>query len=184
MLRRSSRAGLAIALVVLLSACVEATRLPAAEPSPSVAPLFASDEEALAAAVEAYEEYLAVVDQALQGVPGAKAELDTVATGIVLDEALSAVASFERDGYRSIGLRHLRSSTLQQAVTLDQSSEVTIYVCEDATLVDVVNLEGTSVVSSDRPNLTPLEVTVLFESDLALVQERGTWMGGGVCEEQ
>ena len=182
MLSRSVRAGLAIALVVSLTACVETTRLPAAEPSPTVAPLFASDEEALAAATEAYEEYLVVVDGALQQSADGGTTLTDVASGPALRDAEETLASFLADGLRSTGQRVLTHSILQKVDSLPDGTEVRIYVCENAEAVDVLDREGTSVVSPDRPNYTPFEVTVVFNSDLAAVHERLVWGGGGVCE--
>jgi len=67
MLRRPTVIALVFALVAGLTACTETARIPDAEPSPTATPLFASDEEALAAAVAAYEEFLTVLDGLLQG---------------------------------------------------------------------------------------------------------------------
>jgi len=58
--RRLTLAVAPLLLALALAGCTESTRLPPPEPPAAGEPLFASDEEALAAATAAYEEYLEV----------------------------------------------------------------------------------------------------------------------------
>lgn len=175
MLRRSSRAGLAIALVVSLAACVETTRLPAAEPSPSVAPLFASDEEALAAATEAYEAFLAALDVLLQAPRPVDDELDRVADGQALDSARESVLEFHTDGLRLSSPRVLARSELQQVIADVSKTTVVGYFCEDITGVQLLDSEGNSLTDDDRPGYTVFEATVVFGQGHGLVSERLFW---------
>ena len=160
-------AAVALVLVGALSASGCAPEVPAADPTPtpSATPLFASDEEALAAAEEAYAAYLAVTD-AIYAEGGAGIEkLATVAAGKQLNEDTQGFAEVERLGLHSIGATTYDGVELQQ---FDRESEegkgvVTIYVCQDVSLVDVFDASGASVVRTDRPDRTRFEVK--FDGD-------------------
>ena len=70
---------LALASALVLTGCTAPPPHTVAVSSPTATPVFASDEEALAAAVEAYEKYLAVSDQiAQEGGAGADSFADVV----------------------------------------------------------------------------------------------------------
>ena len=181
MLRRPTLVGLAIAVVVPLAACTEATRLPEAEPSSEVAPLFASDEEALAAATEAYEEYLAVLDAALQGPVSDDGELARVAQGQALLSAQESVAEFVEDKLRISAPRVVRAARLQQHLSLGAEAEVTTYFCEDISGVLLLDSEGNSLSEADRPDYTIFEATVEFGPDGTYVIEREFWSNESSC---
>ncbi len=182
MLRRPALVGLAIALVVPLAACSETTRLPEAEPGSEVAPLFASDEEALAAATAAYEEYLAVLDTALQTGATEEPSFADVAKGPALLDAEATLADFVENGIRITGQRTLTASSLQQYVLTLDGGEVQIYVCESVEGVDVLDADGNSLVEPDRPNLTAFEALLVVDGDRLVVNERQVWPGGGPCD--
>jgi len=183
MLRRPTLITVAIALVVALTACTESARIPDAEPSSEVAPLFSSDEEALAAATAAYEEYLAVLDAALASDSGEEPMFSEVAAGPALEDADQTYASFIDQGFRLSGQRTLTKSALQQATQVDDAVEVQVYICESVQGVDVLNAEGVSQVDAQRPTLTAFEVLVVLDGEGGRVHERVVWPGGGVCDE-
>ncbi len=183
MLRRPTLVTVAIALVVMLTACTESARIPDAEPSSEGEPLFASDDEALAAATAAYEEYLAVLDAALASETDNEPMLSEVASGAALEDAEQTYASFVGEGFRLSGRRTLKTSILQQATPVDDGVEVQIYICESVQGVDVLNAEGVSQVDPERPTFTAFEVSVFFDGDVGRVLERTVWPGGGVCGE-
>jgi len=180
--RRLALAALPLVLIVaLLSACTESTRIPTAEPPSATQPLFASDEEALEAATAAYEEYLAVLDSALQQPEKLEFPFSEVAGGSALDEARDSLNSFVDDGLRITGARQLMESKFQQSTLQGDIVEIQIYVCESVANVDVLDLQGNSLVEPGRPELTAFEVTVFASAADALVHERIVWSGGGVC---
>jgi hypothetical protein len=121
---------------------------------PSSTPLFASDEEALAAAEEAYAAYVSLTDEILAAGGQGVERLGTVATGrqLELDTAeLRKVASL---GYRAVGATATSDFTLQSYDSAASVGDavVTAYVCEDVSAVDIVDRTGISVVRGDRPN--------------------------------
>lgn len=177
---------LALALVPLLllaaalTGCTQPTRLPPPEPSASGEPLFASDEEALAAATAAYEEYLAVVDGALSD-PTQSTPLDEVALGDVLNEANQSIDTFSEQGLRFVGKRQVVDTLLQQYASSDSATEVRLYVCESVADVDVLDANDQSVVEPTRPDLTAFQVAILIDSDGQRVFERTVWTDGQFC---
>ena len=181
MLRRPALVGLAIALVVPLAACSQSTRLPEAEPSSEVAPLFASDEEALAAATAAYEEYLAVLDAALQGPVSDGGELESVSRGQALVSAQESIAEFIEDQLRISAPRVVGGARLQQHTSSGSEAEVTSYFCEDISGVLLLDAGGNSLSEADRPDYTVFEATVEFGPAGAFVVERAFWSNESSC---
>lgn len=164
---------LLVLLTATLAGCAEPTRLPPPEPS-AAAPLFASDEEALAAATAAYEEYLAVVDAALAS-PSEAPLLEVVASGEALSEVQESVAEFVDEGYVLEGLRVLGGATLQQVFVEDDETTVVAYFCEDLTRVALVDSNGSLLTTEDRPDFTVFEVTVQLRPETSTVDIRRFW---------
>lgn len=185
MSRRLALAVLPLVLLVApLAACTESARIPPPEPSATVEPLFASDEEALAAATEAYEEYLAVLDVALQQPANVDASFTEVAVGPALDEAVESMSTFVDQGLRIVGMREVTAAQFQQSIVSDDQVALQIYVCESVANVDILNSDGVSLVQPERPDLTAFEVTLVADEQQILVEQRIVWEGGGVCEAQ
>lgn len=166
---------------LLLSGCTPEPRIPAAEPQPTATPLFASDEEALAAATAAYEEYLAVLDGLLQDPRPVTDQFDMVATSSARDAAVLSVQEFVDDGIRTTGPRALGASTFQSsAIGIDQA-EVTAYFCEDISAVDVVDRSGNVLSTPERPNFSLWEATVVLTPSTALLTSREFWSNEDAC---
>ena len=172
--------------IVTLAGCAAAPAPAPTTATPTTAPVFASDEEALAAATEAYANYLRVSDEILMD-GGDRPER-------IRDVTTPEMAKSEIDGYIDAKARQLRStggstfSNLQiQSLSVGGEAEksvVTAYVCSDVSVVDVIDATGQSVVPPDRPDRTPFEVTF----DLApsgpphlVVARAAVWDGAGVC---
>jgi hypothetical protein len=168
-------------LTASLAACAGSTRIPSPPPPAAEAPLFATDEEAFEAATVAYEKYLAVLDQWLQGLDGPIEELSNYSTGDALAEAEESVRIFIEEGLRITGPRALSNVVLQRFEAEKGGAEVALYVCEDVTRVDLLGPDGLSQVELDRPSTTPFQVVVIFNSEGARVQQREIWGGEGVC---
>ena len=168
-------------LVLAMVGCTPTTALPPASPPSEEAPLFASDEEALAAATEAYEEFLAALDAKLQDPPSDDVDLSTFASSQALEEANIGVDRFIEQGLRISGPRSVISAELQMVSSYPKYVEVVIYACESIAGVDLFDAEGKSLVEEDRPNLSAWESSVVFSGDSTLVDSRTQWVGGGVC---
>lgn len=169
--------------VLLLAGCVPKPVDDPVEPAPSVAPIFASEEEALAAAVAAYEQYLKVSDEiAADG--GANPErLQEVAGAALVDQEVAGFEEFAAAGFRSTGRTVILNPVLQQweANPVEGQESIWMYVCSDVSGVDVINVDGVSVVSPDRPSRAPLQVGLTLEASRLLVSSKDVWPSDDIC---
>jgi len=179
-------AAVALVLVGTLSASGCASEAPAADPTPtpSATPLFASDEEALAAAEEAYAAYLAVTDEIFADGGKHPERLLEVATQEVLDAQREGYTTAAENGWQGIGSTRLDSVSLEQYDPTNSQSMVSIYGCVDLANVDVVDSSGVSVVSPTRPDRAPFEITLNSSGDLSsplIVSGERPWTGEDFC---
>jgi len=183
-------AGVAGAVVLLVGTSGCATE-PAPAPTASAsnsptpaAPVFASDEEALAAATEAYANYLATYDAFWAG-QAQKSEYLELTTGSALASEESNLTQFESEGWKPVGTSSFDSITLQSLSQSDSGEwEVRTYLCIDVSKGDVVDSQGMSVAKPDRPLRLPLEVAFVTpsptSSDLK-ISESQVWSGNNFC---
>lgn len=168
----------AVALVLTMTGCGEPPPHVTPTPTPSAAPVFASDEEALAAAEESYRAYLAALDQALTTFE--TAPLEGVAAGTALKEALESVEGFESEGKVLTGVSTIDTTSLVRA---EPDGTVYMYACLDVSGTDVVDASGRSTVEAGRPIRFPMEVTLHWGSASGLmVVEAEVWDGDNFCD--
>ena len=155
------------------------------DPVPTSDLLFESEEEALAAAEEAYGAYVAVIDAIFADGGKRPERLLEVATGDAYESELKGFRGVADSGWHSIGVSTLDSVTLQ---SYDSSSAgeavITIYACNDVSGVDVVDSEGRSVVSTDRPERSGFQLTFDYEPDAPselILSEKIFWTGEDFC---
>ncbi|WP_394769005.1 hypothetical protein [Lacisediminihabitans sp.] len=190
-MRNLSRVSLAaLAVVAMLTGCVRSEPIhpprSTSTPTPSAEPLFASDAEALAAATAAYAAYLKVSDEILMQGGIHPERIDAVTTKSWADIQAVSFREEHQKGWVSSGGSRYDGMTLQ---TYDSdatvgSVAVAVYVCVDVSAVDVRDRNGVSVVSSDRPDRAPMEVSFERrneESQDLLVSEEAPWSGLGTC---
>ena len=176
-----------LVLVFLLSGCAS---LPNPKPTPTptstdAAPLFASDEEALAAATEAYAAYLEADDRSWQGNPETVEAFLKLTVGEAHEEDVAIRSQFAENGWTRIGSTSFDSMTLQSHdVNSDGLTEIRAYVCLDVSQADVLDSEGTSTAKPDRPLILPLQVAFLAgthpETSIQLSESR-VWSGPDFC---
>jgi hypothetical protein len=183
---KSRSAAVTLVLVAALAATGCTPEAPRAneKPTPTSTPLFASDEEALAAAEEAYAAYLAASD-AITAEGGASPErIDPFVASQLRQSARDSLSEFQEANLHTVGASTFDTVTLQQVRT-DESgaSEVSIYVCLDISAVRLIATSGADVTPGDRSDRLPL--TVSFRSagqtaDLVL-EESESWAGDNFC---
>lgn len=175
---------LASALVVLaIAGCTPAKSPVLPAPVPSTTPLFASDEEALAAAEEAYGAYLAVSDLIISEGGANPERLLEVATPEVLAQELGSYQRLKELGWHSVGSTTLASVSLQ---SFDQDPEagfatVVVYACVDIAQVDMVDTSGASVVSPSRVDVNPFQTSFKYVDDSLLLASKDPWEGNNFC---
>jgi hypothetical protein len=179
---------LAAALALTVAGCFgdKPSYTPAAEPT--AAPLFASDEEALAAAEEAYRAYTSVVDSILIEKGKDSARILKVATPEVADLQYEGFETAAQTGLRSTGGTTFDSTELQHydSNSPDGLSIVTIYVCVDISAVDILDESGNSVVNADRKDRIPREVTFDSSPESSsglIVSDIQIWTGEDFCAQ-
>ncbi|MFP7760946.1 hypothetical protein [Marisediminicola sp. LYQ85] len=173
--------GAAAILTVILAGCATAAPTPAPSASPQSDPVFATEEEALAAAEEAYAEYLAVSDEVAQDGWADTNALHDVARSEALQQDLEDAAMLSGEGNAQIG-----QTTFSRLRLQDWGSEkaLTAYVCLDVSAVDIVNEDGDSTVPTERLDLYPLEIELAHvdgSTDDLLLTRSDLWSGENFC---
>jgi hypothetical protein len=178
---------LAVAAILLLPGCTGDAPIVLPSPESSTAPVFATDEEALAAAEAAYGEYLRVSDEILMDGGDDPERLLTVATPELFEVESEGYATARELGQRSTGGSKFDSMELQQYVpaAAGGKSIVVVYACNDISEVDFLDARGQSVVAPGRVNRIPVEITfdhTTSGSSTLLVAAEENWTGGNFCE--
>jgi len=176
---------LAIAAILLLPGCTGDAPIVLPSPESSTAPVFATDEEALAAAEVAYGEYL----EASNAITGKKAaDPQDIAPHIhpeYLPEILDSIQDLREKRLHSSGPLTVDSVTLQQYEDdLQGPVTVAVYLCVDASNARLLNESKEDVTPANRADRVPLEVT--FESEERtsnlLMKSSDMWTGDDFCE--
>lgn len=157
--------------VLLLAGCVPQPVDEPSEPTPSTAPIFSSEEEALAAAVAAYEAYLKVSDEIMHDGGSEPERIQKVAGDPFLSVLLEGYQQMRDMGWISIGSTQMRGEELQSV----DGQIVSLYVCEDVSAIDVQDATGASVVERGRPESTLFLATVEYGANGSLVTSREVW---------
>lgn len=181
---------LALALTLTASGCATtpepAPPTSATTPTAAAAPVFASNEEALAAATAAYAAYeeMATLVAAEGGIEPER--LTAVTSGEYEDAVLGDLKVARDAGLRAVGQATFDGVRLQR---VDEKAAngvgvVVLYLCSDVSQVEVLDAQGVSQVDADRSPRTALEVGFDWEPGVVgmlTVGSRTVWKGGGIC---
>lgn len=181
MLRRSLIAALSLAAIVL-TGCTDTTRIPPADPTPTDAPLFSSDEEALAAATEVYEEFLFLAASVLQDGGDNPERLRPLVSDEVWETEQAGFSQAQDQGLRLVGQNELLGGELQQVFTTESGTEVVSYFCVSNADTDVIASDGSSISDPDRRTELTFEVVTLHTAESGLIVRNDPWEGGSICE--
>lgn len=181
--RRLAALALAGATLAGLTAC--ATADPAPEPTPTTdvaePPLFDSDEEALAAAVEAYEAY-SVTSTAVGYEGGAQPErLSDLVTPDLYSQVEAEFEALHDAGLHIEGAATVSGGELAQ-YSPEQSPIVSVYFCRDISATRVVDSDGNDVTPEGRQIVQP--ILAHFEAGeprQLLVSEIERWSDDSFC---
>lgn len=163
---------LAVASVVL-SGCS-----PAPVPTPTPTPVFASEEEAFAAAEKTYRAYTDELNQVDVGEPETIDALFSLTSGDFEAADRKTFSELYAAGYELTGETKVADF---RAVSADiMKGAVVAEVCVDVSQSDVVDQDGVSVTPPNRPDLNSLTVT-FASSDGRLSIERAARSESSSC---
>jgi hypothetical protein len=170
-----------VAGMLLLAGCGGGDPIPTLPPTPTATPIFASEEEALAAAEEAYSAYQAAVDLALQTLDDDG--LEAVAVEPALGTARDSVERLRAEGSHQVGDTIVASvfpTDLSPLVDAGNVGEAQVYACLDLTSVAIVAADGSE--SSSSVDRFPMIVTLSVQGSKLLVASEEVWDGDNFCE--
>ncbi len=159
---------------VLLTGCLAPDPVPTPPPT-DAAPVFASDEEALAAAEEAYGRYLAVVDAIFSEGGASPERLLAHVSEDVYEQELPGFERIASNGWRGTG-----STSFALTLQSFDDATVVVYSCDDVSSTDLLDASGRSIVKEGRLEHVPFEV-VFDPADEMRIVGRQVWEGSGVC---
>lgn len=174
----------ALVFVTFLAGCG-----PAEKPAPSTtSQTDQSDDQwskadVLAGATAAYSRYLVLADQILADGGLAPERIENVASPEFAKQFSSEVAQYSSAGLKTVGATTTKSVELQSWSSSGGLLQVSLYICEDVSGVDVVDASGASVVSPNRDATTPY--AVVFEGDdigSLILDSKDLWTGADFCD--
>lgn len=182
-MRLSNLAPLTIGVLLLasLSGCAPSGTPESPEPTGTFVAPYATDEEALAAAEEAYAEYTRVMGEVLHESGANASRLESVAVGTFLDASVEDLENFAKQGGRATGQVANSGFELQRYSPNGSTSEViTVYLCADVSELELLDADGNSLVTENRPDQSRLQATFDFsvERQVLLVSEVEVWSAG------
>lgn len=169
-------------LLMALASCAAPLARPTSSPStPTPTPVFASDEEALAAATEAYAAYQAMSSTVAQEGGSRPERMSEFAVGDALVAETASLESLSEQNLRGVGQLSFDTLTLQSADLTE--GQVKAYLCLDVSRTDVVDATGLSTVPIDRPLRLPLQVSFAptIDGDRLLLERSESWRGENFC---
>lgn len=175
----------ASALLLTLTACVPpADVVVPVEPS-HAQPVFASDEEALAAAVEVYVEYERVTNEIGQAPTDDFDAMRGLTTEEWFEAEVESLTELFESGRRFSGSSVVKDSSLQQWWEDPIGvANVIVYLCVDITHARLLDSDGLDITPEDRVELVPLEVLLVSDessSTKLVIAKVSPWVGSGLC---
>lgn len=153
---------LAVALVagagLMLAGCVPSEPVVTPVDTGATAPIFASDEDALAAAVEAYAKYLAAIQKRSNSGADDFSEISGYVTEDQLERERAAADASLAAGRSTRGAATFDRVKAQQYWQGGGVDGLVVYLCLDVTDVAVIDATGVDVTPVQRPDRVALEV--------------------------
>jgi hypothetical protein len=176
--------GLTLLAAGALAACSPDDPVEPPDPVPSRTPVFASEEEALAAAEAAYAAYLEVAN-AVAKEGGAQPErFADVTTAEWLEKEISSAEALQATGNVQVGDVTFAAFSLQYADVHGETAELGAYACLDLTEARFVDSAGTDVTSGDRDPVVPIEVLLVsgpINPSHLVIASNEPWTGQDFC---
>lgn len=169
-----ARAGAALAAVGLLtgmlSACTPESDSPTV-PTPTKTALFASDEEAFAAAEKTYRAYRDAMNAEYRG--DAEANADAYLVGAALEDSVSGQRQLEEMGYSLQGEVPILEFLPDNSSIVADRSRLEATICLDLTKSRVVLSNGEDADLPDRPDRTASHVEMSWVGETFMISREG-----------
>lgn len=179
-------AGVAVACsTLLLSGCVQPAPVVTPAATSSSKPLFASDEEALAAATKAYAAYLQMSDLVTREGGANPERLAPLVTPKWLNQEIASSTEFAKSGMHQTGqsgFDHAQFQSMNQDVL--GTVNIAIYVCLDLSGIQFLDSADIDVTPADAQKRYPFVATFIGSSKNggSLVLDGNTpWDGTNFC---
>lgn len=165
-------------LALLGAALVGCSSAPSPTPTPT--PLFASEEEAFAAAEATYRAYVGALNSVDMANPQTFEPVFATLTGSAVASTKKTFSEFHSQNFHLTGETSFDSF---EGVSADlEQGQLIVLLCLDVSQVDLRNAEGDSLITPDRVDRQPMQV--VFEHDEATGTQRIASMksdGGQTC---
>ena len=181
---------LLVAGLVALTGCSATPTDPSVPPdttdAPAPAPVFASDDEAPAAATSAHAKYLEMSDRILIEGGINPDRINDVATPELAAIQLPDYEESRAKKLHTMGTTTFTNATLQSIrdPNNDGRGIVTVYLCSDISGTNVLNEQDVSIMPPKRPDRTPFVVAFDLSSQdpkTRVAASEIVWTGKGVC---
>lgn len=173
-------------LAPALAGCaVEEPPAPSQTAAATDAPVFASDEEALAAATKAYAAYQEMSDQITADGGSEPTRIQSLASRAYAPELLAGFDAFAEGGRSSRG--ESKYDTVSLVSYTDDSkgrAAVDVYLCSDVSGVRLLDESGEDQTPVGRPNRIPLQVALVsseHDPSTLLIDGEDVWSGVNFC---
>ena len=181
MLRRTTAGALAFLFGAIALAGCTPTDPPTSSPTPTT--IFSSEDEALAAATDVYQQYTAAKDkESSKG--DLSAELLRPIVTPTYYEQLEVVGALEKNGWHTDGATMFDSVSLEELDEKAGVATVSISLCRDVSGVTIRDADGNDVTPENRAARFPVLVEFVSSeagSKQLLISDSGSWPGEDFC---
>ncbi|MEZ3160093.1 hypothetical protein AB1K54_06020 [Microbacterium sp. BWT-B31] len=161
-----------VATMVVMSGC----SAPAPSPTPTPTAVFASEDEAFAAAEETYRAYIDAVN-ARRTDPNSSPAPSSFLIGDALADSLAVDRDLEASGIRAVGDTGIERIDRNDAAPTH--GRVVIGVCLNSQAVRAVNEPGQDVTPDERPDFALLRASLIQVDDRLLIEQSVTSRADG-----
>ena len=177
--RRMPAAAIAALLALPLAACTPAQPTPTPTTTSAHTPLFASDEEALKAATDAYAAYQRISDEIARDGGRNPERIKPYVTNDQLQRELKGFKAFSENDRHTAGASTFDSPTLAR---FDRSGgEIEIYLCQDIGATRVLDRNNVDVTPTERPTRLPMDLIFCGGPSSLLLAKSEVWPGKNFC---
>jgi hypothetical protein len=175
-----------VAILACLLGCAALTGCsPAATPAPSPTStaIFASEDEALAAATAVYQQYTAAFDvrSAKGGIP-----YDALSTYVTPEylQKLNEPGLLEKNEWHTDGSTTFDTISVVETSESDRSAVLRVRLCRDVSGIRILDSQGEDVTPTTRLKRFPVEVEMVSSAPSAkmlVISDSGSWTGKDFC---